>query len=375
VPLITILFGAMIWLGFPNIFGFVANGFDKMGVNVRTTKVWSGMAHAFPGVGKEFMPTLNEGSFLLMPTAMPHAGVEASQQTLRQLDIAVTAIPEVEIAVGKMGRIESALDPAPISMYENVINYKSEYILSDSGRPVPFKVDRDRRFILKSGDTLEHSVAVEMGVSREELIEDKNGRYYRNWREHINSPDDIWDEIVQRTRLPGVTSAPKLQPIETRLVMLQTGMRAPMGIKVYGPDLETIQEFGIELEGLLKEVPSVKAGAVFADRIVGKPYMEIDIDRNAIARYGLSIENVQQTLETAVGGMEITSTVEGRERFPVRVRYPRELRDDPESIKRILVPTPSGPQIPLGELAEITYVRGPQMIKSEDTFLVGLCVV
>jgi Cu(I)/Ag(I) efflux system membrane protein CusA/SilA len=371
VPVITILFGVMIWLGFPKIFGFVANGFDKVGLNVRTTAVWSGMAHTFPGVGKEFMPSLNEGSFLLMPTAMPHAGIEASQQTLRQLDIAVTAIPEVEIAVGKMGRIESALDPAPINMFENVINYKTEYILSESGRPLAFKVDDDRRFILKSGDTIQHAAALERGITRSQLIEDEDGRYFRNWRDHINSPDDIWEEIVLRTRLPGVTSAPKLQPIETRLVMLQTGMRAPMGIKVYGPDLETIQDFGLELEELLKEVPSVKSEAVFADRVVGKPYMELDIDRVAIARYGLSIEDVQQTLETAIGGMEITNTVEGRERFPVRVRYPRELRDDPASIERILVPTPAGPQIPLGELAEITYVRGPQMIKSEDTFLVS----
>src|SRR5690606_5877149 len=125
-------------------------------------------------------------------------------------------------------------------------------------------------------------------------------------------------------------------------------------------DLQTIQEFGIQLEDLLKQVPSVKPEAVFADRTVGKPYLEIEIDRNAIARYGLSIENVQQTLETAVGGMEITTTVEGRERYPVRVRYPRELRDDPESIGRILVPTPTGAQIPLSELAEMNYTRGPQ---------------
>jgi len=148
-------------------------------------------------------------------------------------------------------------------------------------------------------------------------------------------------------------------------------MRAPMGIKVYGPDLRIIQDFGMKLEELLKEVPSVKSEAVFADRVVGKPYLEIDIDRNAIARYGLSIEDVQQTIETAIGGMEITSTVEGRERFPVRVRYPRELRDDPESIKNILIPASNGAQIPLGELAELKYERGPQMIKSEETFLTG----
>ena len=371
VPIITIFFGILIWLGFPKIFGFAANGFDKVGWNVRTTSVWTGMTDIFPGVGKEFMPSLNEGSFLLMPTSMPHAGIEASKETLQKLDMAITNIPEVDVAVGKLGRVESALDPAPISMYENIINYKPKYILSENGKPLAFKVDKKERFILKSGDTLSNKDAINQKISQENLIEDKKGEYYRNWREHIKNPDDIWNEIVKAANIPGVTSAPKLQPIETRLVMLQTGMRAPMGIKVYGPNLLIIQEFGMQLEGLLKEVPSVKAEAVFADRTVGKPYLEIEIDRNAIARYGLTIEDVQQTMETAIGGMEITTTVEGRERFPVRVRYPQELRDDPESIKKILVPTKSGAQIPLGELAKLNYVRGPQMIKSEDTFLVG----
>ncbi|MBK5208850.1 MAG: efflux RND transporter permease subunit [Flavobacteriaceae bacterium] len=371
LPLITIFFGILIWLGFPKIFGFAANGFDKVGWNIRTTSVWTGISDTFPGVGKEFMPSLNEGSFLLMPTSMPHVGIEASKATLQKLDIAITNIPEIDMAVGKLGRIESALDPAPISMYENIINYKPKYILSDDGKPLAFKVDKNERFILKSGDTLSNEEAINQKVSKENLIKDEDGSYYRNWREHIKNPDDIWDEIVKATNIPGVTSAPKLQPIETRLVMLQTGMRAPMGIKVYGPNLQIIQEFGLQLEGLLKEVPSVKAEAVFADRTVGKPYLEIEIDRNAIARYGLSIEDVQKTLETAIGGMEISTTVEGRERFPVRVRYPQELRDDPESIKKILVPTKIGAQIPLGELAKLNYVRGPQMIKSEDTFLVG----
>jgi Cu(I)/Ag(I) efflux system membrane protein CusA/SilA len=153
--------------------------------------------------------------------------------------------------------------------------------------------------------------------------------------------------------------------------MLQTGMRAPMGIKVYGPDLPTIEKFGMQLEGILKEVPTVKAEAVFADRIVGKPYLHLNINRDQIARYGLSVEDVQQAIETAIGGMKVTSTVEGRERFPVRVRYPRELRDDPEALRKILIPTPTGTQIPLGQLIDIEYLRGPQMIKSEETFLVG----
>lgn len=153
--------------------------------------------------------------------------------------------------------------------------------------------------------------------------------------------------------------------------MLQSGMRAPMGVKIKGPDLETIEAVGLEIERLLRQVPSVKAETVNADRIVGKPYLEIDIDRNACARYGISVRRVQDVIETAIGGRRVTTTVEGRERYPVRVRYLRELRDRIETLGRILVPAPDGTQIPLQQLAEIRYVRGPQVIKSEDTFLIG----
>jgi len=203
------------------------------------------------------------------------------------------------------------------------------------------------------------------------LIEDKAGEFYRNWRPKIKSPDDIWKEIVKVTKLPGVTSAPKLQPIETRLVMLQTGMRAPMGIKVKGQDLKQIEAFGVQLEGILKQAEGVKAEAVFADRIVGKPYLLIDIDREKIARYGISIEDVQNVLKVAVGGMVLTQTVEGRERYGVRVRYPRELRENPTDLNSIYVPVEKGSPVPLNELATIKYEQGPQVIKSEDTFLVG----
>ncbi|SOC80001.1 Cu(I)/Ag(I) efflux system membrane protein CusA/SilA [Salinimicrobium sediminis] len=371
LPVVTIFFGLLIWMGIPKIFGFVADAAEEIGWDMRESSGWIAASEAFPGVGKEFMPTLNEGSFLLMPTAMPHLGLEGSKEVLQKLDMAVTNIPEVEVSVGKLGRAETAIDPAPISMYENVINYKPEYILNEDGEMQRFKVDEDGNFVLKSGEVMPHEEALLGNISAKELVPDEDGEYFRNWREHINSPDDIWTEIVNATRFPGITSAPKLQPIETRLVMLQTGMRAPMGIKVYGPDLQTIQEFGFKLEEILKQVPSVKHEAVFADRIVGKPYLELDINRQNISRYGLSIEQVQQTIETAIGGMEITTTVEGRERYPVRVRYPRELRNSPEEIERILVPTPTGAQIPLGQLVDVNYVQGPQMIKSEDTFLVG----
>lgn len=371
IPTVVILFGTTVWVGFNSMFGFVATGFDKVGVNIRTTSVWSGLSHSLPGLGKEFMPSLDEGSYLLMPTSMPHAGVEQNKTVVQQLDMLLANIPEVELAVGKMGRVESALDPAPISMYENIINYKPEYLLNKKGHRERFKVNKEDQFLLTSGDAITNEEALEQGISEDELIPDANGLYFRNWRSHIHSPDDIWNEIVKVTNIPGVTSAPKLQPIETRLVMLQTGMRAPMGIKVFGPDLKTIEKFGLELEAILKEVPSVKTEAVFADRIVGKPYLHFNIDRDAISRYGLNVEDVQQTIETAIGGMQVTSTVEGRERFPVRVRYARELRDDPEKLKKVFIPTPTGVQVPLIELVNIEYVRGPQVIKSENTFLVG----
>lgn len=371
IPAFLILLGVNIWLGFASVFGFLAKGTDHIGWNIRTTSFWSGLVHTFPGIGEEFMPALDEGSFLLMPTSMPHSGFEYNQWVVGQLDMLVTSIPEVDLSVGKLGRVESALDPAPISMFENVINYKPEFALNEKGHRIRFKTDKDGLFILKNGEALSNQEMLVRGISPEDLIPDGRGRYFRNWREHIKSSDDIWDEIEAVTKIPGVTSAPKLQPIETRLVMLQTGMRAPMGIKVFGPDLKTIEDFGLKLEGILKEVPSVRSEAAFADRIVGKPYIHLNIDRDEISRYGLTIEDVQQTIETAIGGMKISSTVEGRERFPIRVRYPRELRDDPEALGRILIPTPAGAQIPLSQVLEIEYVRGPQAIKSENTFLVG----
>ncbi len=354
-PAFIIFLGITIWLGFDKVFGFIPSVF---GDNARTRKVYARLSENLPGIGSEFMPSLSEGAFLLMPTSMPHAGMEQNREVLRMLDMAVTAVPEIESVVGKLGRTESALDPAPISMYENLINYKSEYKSDEDGRRLRFKYS--------NGEFARD----EMG----ELIPDSKGRYFRQWRDEIKSPDDIWNKIVRVTKLPGVTSAPKLQPIETRLVMLQTGMRAPMGIQVKGQDLETIEAFGLQLEGLLKQIQSVKKEAVFAERIVGKPYLLIEIKREALARYGLSVAKVQEYIQVAVGGTPLTKTVEGRERYPVRVRYPRELRNDPSALENILIPLSNGRNIPLAEVAEIKYRQGPQMIKSEDTFLVGYVI-
>ncbi|MEZ7949861.1 MAG: efflux RND transporter permease subunit [Flavobacteriaceae bacterium] len=327
--------------------------------------------------GKEFMPSLNEGSFLLMPTSMPHSGVEQNKKVLQQLDMAVASIPEIETVVGKAGRTESALDPAPLSMYENMIQYRSEYMLNAKGKRQRYKTNDKGLFELKDGSFVgnpnnsKENIIINSEIVREQLIKDSNGEFYRNWRPEIKSPNDIWKEIVRVTKLPGVTSAPKLQPIETRLVMLQTGMRAPMGIKVKGQNLKEIEAFGVHLESLLKQAEGVKVEAVFADRIVGKPYLLIDIDRVKIARYGISIEDVQRVLKVAIGGMVLTQTVEGRERYDIRVRYPRELRGNPTDLKQIYIPVEKGRPIPLSELATIRYEQGPQVIKSEDTFLVG----
>jgi copper/silver efflux system protein len=374
IPAVTTFFGIFTWLGFNTMFGFVAIGTEKLGWNIRETSGWKSISEKFPGIGKEFMPALNEGSYLLMPTSMPHAGIQQNIDYVKMLDIRLASIPEVEVSVGKWGRVNSALDPANVQMFENLINYKPEYVLDHAGHRKRFKTNGSGIYVLKDGTNYDLNKEGFKQVDTALLIPDKSGEYYRQWRPEIRKPNDIWNEIVKVTQLPGLTSAPKLQPIETRLVMLSTGMRAPMGMKVSGPDLETIEKTSIELEKQLKQVPAIEASSVFADRSVGTPYLLIDIDREAIARYGLSIKEIQEVIQSAIGGMELTRTVEGRERFPVRVRYARELRTTPEDLNGILIPTMSGVQVPLGELAKIKYEQGPQMIRSENTFLTGFVI-
>ena len=368
IPASLVVFGLTIWLGFDTVFGFVPWMTDSIlgqrtqavvvqhdhgqqvktdavpakadGVSfVRTTWLWSRFSHAFPGLGKEFMPDLDEGAFLFMPTTMPHASIGEALDIIQKQDMAIRSIPEVESVVGKIGRVESALDPAPLSMVETVINYLPEYGIDQ--------------------------------VTGQRVIDPDTGKPLRNWRPHIKSPADIWKEVIDAAKLPGSTSAPKLQPIAARIVMLQSGMRAAMGVKIRGKNLDEIERVGLQVEHFLKEVPSIEESSVIADRVVGNPYLEIDIDRKAIARYGIKIQDVQDVIEIAIGGKRITTTVEGRERYPVRVRYQRELRDSLESLEKILVSSSEGVQIPLNHLATIRYTRGPMMIKSEDTFLVS----
>ncbi len=351
LPVLLVVLGLNIWFGASNIFNFMPERFKH-------SEIFSSLSNIFPGLGHEFMPKLREGSFLYMPTSMPHAGGEEMLSVLSNLDTRIASIPEIEWAVGKAGRAESALDPAPLSMVETIVQYHPEYILDEDRNKRLFKYDRSKNMFVRD---LENN-----------LIEDISGRPYRMWRQHINSEQDIWDEIIKVCTIPGTTSAPFLQPIEGRIVMLQSGMRAPMGIKIFGDNLEVMENFGLELEKHLKKIPGIKKSAVFADRIVGKPYLEVDWDREALARYGISMEVAQQHLELGVGGGKLSEVISGRNRFPVTIRFLKEYRDSPEDLEKLLISTPDGSaSIPLSLLAKLHYRKGPQAIKGEDSKLVS----
>jgi Cu(I)/Ag(I) efflux system membrane protein CusA/SilA len=294
-----------------------------------------------PGIGREFMPPLDEGSFLYMPSLLPQASLSQAIQVNSVQDLAIASVPEVESVVGKVGRAESALDPAPIGMMESIILLKPE----DEWR----------------------SRAVE--------------RFFSDWPTFLRAPlawiwpeerritkGEILAELQEKTAIPGVLPT-FLQPIQTRLVMLQTGFRAMMGVKIYGSDLREIERIGLQIEQLLHAVPG--ATDIVADRIVGKPYIQIEIDRDRLGRYGINIRDVQSVVEMSLGGMNLMESVEGRERYPIRIRLARDFREDSEALQRISVPTSSGAQVPLAQLAEITTVLGPQEIKGERGLLVG----
>ena len=282
LPALLLITGASAWLGFARVFGFVPPA-------LHNTASFAALDEALPGLGKEFMPPLDEGSFLWMPTTMPHASIGEVLDVLQKQDAAIAQIPEVESAVGKLGRAETPLDPAPISMIETVINYRAEYLTDEDGRRRLFAFDeRDMDFFrdadgspVPGPDGAPYTVSgryLRDGAGR--LVPDANGRPFRLWRPPldpalnpgraawpgIQSADDIWAEITRAGQIPGSTSAPKLQPIAARLVMLQSGMRAPMGVEIKGPSLEAIERAGLEIERLLKKVPSVEAATVNADR-------------------------------------------------------------------------------------------------------------
>ncbi len=294
-----------------------------------------------PGIGREFMPPLDEGSFLYMPSLLPQAGLGAAIEVNAKQDLAIASVPEVESVVGKIGRSESALDPAPIGMMESIVILKPE----TEWRQVPV------------------------------------ARWFSGWPGWLKAPlawawpeqrritkGEILAELQDKVAIPGVLPT-WLQPIQTRLVMLQTGFRAMMGVKIYGGDLREIERIGLAIEQVLNQVPG--AIDVVADRIVGKPYLEFEIDRDRIARYGVNIRDVQDVIEVAIGGMNLMESVEGRERYPVRVRYLREFREDIPELEKILVPTSSGAHVPLAQVVTIRSVLGPQEIKGERGLLVG----
>ncbi|MGC8659325.1 MAG: efflux RND transporter permease subunit, partial [Desulfomonilaceae bacterium] len=385
LPTSLVVLGLVIWLGFDRVFSFIpaiaervmpqkdqraprvpsmpkpdmkSAGMSMPGMNmggmgesrpkrvltgpIRSSRPWKTLTELFPGLGKEFMPSLEEGSFLFMPTLMPQASIGEALDIIAQQNLAISSIPEVASVAGKIGRVDSPLDPAPISMIETIINFLPEY-----------KTDPNTgRMILAP----------------------KTGMPIRQWRPEIHSPEDIWNQIVKVAQLPGVTTPPKLEPIAGRIAMLQTGMRSSLGIKIRGNNIDELQKVGLQMERFLREVPSIEPSSVIADRNVGSPYLEIDIDRDATARYGVNVQDVQDVIEIAIGGRRITTTVEGRERYPVRVRYDRELRDSVETLGNVLVSGDNGVQIPIISLAKINYVRGPMVIKSENTFPVNYVI-
>jgi len=266
-------------------------------------------------LGSEFMPDLNEGDLMYMPTTFPGISTGKAQELLQQTDKLIRTVPEVRTVFGKIGRAETATDPAPLTMLETVIQLKPE----------------------------------------------------AEWREGMTI-DDIKEELDQRVQLPGLTNA-WVWPIKTRIDMLATGIKTPVGIKVAGPDLGVIQKIGKDIESVLKDLEGT--ASVFSERVAGGRYVTVDIRRNQASRYGLNIDDVQDIVRTAIGGMNVTETVEGLERYPVNLRYPRGRRDSVEKLKELAVVTPSGQQIPLSAVADLRVEDGPPMIKSENARLNG----
>ncbi len=265
----------------------------------------------FTRIGSEFMPPLYEGDLLYMPTTLPGMSITKARELLQQTDKIIRQFPEVHHVLGKIGRAETATDPAGLDMIETTIMLKPE----------------------------------------------------SEWRPGM-TVDKLIDEMDRAIQFPGVTNAWTM-PIKTRTDMLSTGIKTPVGIKISGPDLGVLEQIGKDVEAVVRTVPGTLSA--FAERSVGGNYLDIDIDRKEAARYGLTVGDVENVIETAMGGMAITNTVEGLERYTVNLRYSRELRDDLETLKRVLVPTPTGEQIPIGQLSTITTRKGPMVIRSEDT--------
>lgn len=293
-------------------------------------------------LGSEFMPPLREGSILYMPTTLPGISVTEAQALMQKQDQILKSFPEVERVFGKAGRIESSTDPAPFSMMETVVLLKPEKDWRKVGRWYSRWVPEHFRGTLR-------------------LL----------WPEHL-SYEELINQMDQALKIPGSTNAWTM-PIKNRIDMLTTGVRTPIGIKIFGSDLKKIEEIGTHIEMILRNVRGTRS--VYAERVTGGYFLDFELKREQLARYGLSIEEAQMILMSAVGGEPVTTTVEGRERYTVSVRYARELRDDVDKLRRVLVPTSRGEQIPLAQIADIRFVSGPAMIRNENGMLAGYVFV
>ncbi|RMD84888.1 MAG: efflux RND transporter permease subunit [Candidatus Dadabacteria bacterium] len=276
-------------------------------------------------LGSEFMPPLYEGDLLYMPTTLPGISITKARELLQQTDRIIKQFPEVHHVFGKIGRAETATDPAPLSMIETTIMLKPEEEWPE--------VD----------------------------ITDMEGHVIAHRR---RTPEELVDALNAAIPYPGVTNAWTM-PIKTRIDMLSTGIKTPVGIKISGPDIPTLQRIGEQVEAVVRQVPGTLS--VYAERVAGGNYINFTIDRDEIARYGLTVGDVQDVIASAIGGMNVSTTVEGLERYPINIRYPRELRDNLDALKSILVPTPLGQHIPLAQLAHLEIVKGPPSIKSENS--------
>ena len=297
---------------------------------------------AYMRLGHEFMPPLNEGSILYMPTTLPGISVTEAQALLQRQDQLLRQFPEVERVFGKAGRAETSTDPAPFSMMETTVILKPE---------AEWRA-KERWYSQWMPDFVKPLVRP-------------------LWPETISS-DELVNEMNEVLTLPGQTNAWTM-PIKNRIDMLTTGVRTPVGVKIYGNDLHEIEAIGQHLEHVLQKVPGTRS--VYGERVAGGYFVDFDLNREQIGRYGLTVGAVQDVIMSAVGGENVSTTVEGRERYPINIRYPRELRDDPEKLARVLVPTMGGAMIPLGQLASIRLVEGPSMIRDENGKLAGYVYV
>ena len=298
-------------------------------------------------LGSEFMPPLDEGDLLYMPTTDPSISITKARQVLQQTDKLIKTFPEVVSVYGKMGRADTATDPAPLDMVETVVRLNTD--------TTQWRTRKIHHWFDRAPDWLTWPLHHTFWPPQQRLTMD----------ELVNGWDDVdghhsgMDAVV---RFPGLGNLWPM-PIDNRLKMLSTGVKSPVGLKIQGPDLKTLASLAEQAAAILKQVPGTLDA--YPERAFGGYYLDIDIDRKAIARYGLTISDVQEVITTAMGGMKVSTAVEGLERFPINVRYARDLRDDPSSLKQVLVPTPTQAQIPLGELASIQINPGPPMIRSE----------